>query len=158
MRKPRLYLETSVWNFLFADDAPEKKAATEKFFKEVEEGKYEIYISEAVRAEIAVAPADKRKLLFKVIRKHAPATLEWDENVEYLADMYIENGVLSGKHYTDLIHLAYATVNGIFALISWNLNHLVKMKTINLGNAVNLANGYPEVQIYTPEQVIEHED
>jgi len=29
----RLYIETTVPNFLFADDAPEKKAATEEFFK-----------------------------------------------------------------------------------------------------------------------------
>jgi hypothetical protein len=28
-----LYIETTVPNFLFADDAPEKKAATEEFFK-----------------------------------------------------------------------------------------------------------------------------
>lgn len=25
MRKLKLYLDTSVWNFVFADDAPEKK-------------------------------------------------------------------------------------------------------------------------------------
>jgi hypothetical protein len=50
MRKPKLYLETSVWNFLFADDAPEKKKATEKFFSEVKAGKYEIFISETVEA------------------------------------------------------------------------------------------------------------
>ncbi len=29
----KLYIETTVPNFLFADDAPENKAATEEFFK-----------------------------------------------------------------------------------------------------------------------------
>jgi hypothetical protein len=38
MRKSKLYLETSVCNFLFADDAPDKKKATEKFFSEVKRG------------------------------------------------------------------------------------------------------------------------
>jgi hypothetical protein len=28
----KLYIETTVPNFLFADDAPEKKAVTEEFF------------------------------------------------------------------------------------------------------------------------------
>ena len=29
MKKLKLYIETSVWNFLFVDDAPEKKEVTE---------------------------------------------------------------------------------------------------------------------------------
>lgn len=45
MKKLRLYLETSVWNFLFADDATEKKTATEKLFSEIGSGKYSIFIS-----------------------------------------------------------------------------------------------------------------
>jgi hypothetical protein len=45
MKRLKLYLETSVWNFLFADDAPDKKAATEKLFSEIENGKYAIFIS-----------------------------------------------------------------------------------------------------------------
>jgi hypothetical protein len=44
MRKLRLYIETSVWNFLFADDAPEKKEETEEFFKAVEARRYGIGI------------------------------------------------------------------------------------------------------------------
>jgi hypothetical protein len=32
MKKLKLYIETSVWNFLIADDAPEKRAITEKLF------------------------------------------------------------------------------------------------------------------------------
>jgi hypothetical protein len=97
-----------------------------------------------------VAPMEKRKLLFNAVERYAPVMLELDEDVRHLVEMYIMNGVLSRKHYTDLIHLAYASVNGLLALISWNLNHLVKMKTYNLENTVNRANGYPEIQIYIP--------
>ena len=32
MRKLKLYLDTSVWNFFFADDAPEKRDVTKDFF------------------------------------------------------------------------------------------------------------------------------
>lgn len=31
----KLYLETSVWNFAFADDAPEKKEMTLVFFRDI---------------------------------------------------------------------------------------------------------------------------
>jgi len=52
----KLYLETSVWNFLFADDAPEKRDITKAFFLEVEAGRYDIFVSEVVMAEIEDAP------------------------------------------------------------------------------------------------------
>ncbi|HPZ10241.1 MAG TPA: hypothetical protein PL110_19280 [Candidatus Eremiobacteraeota bacterium] len=34
MRKLKLYLDTSVINFLFADDAPEKQRVTQEFFED----------------------------------------------------------------------------------------------------------------------------
>jgi hypothetical protein len=71
--------------------------------------------------------------------------------------MYIHNGVLTRTHIDDLTHLAYASVNGMNALISWNQRHLVKMKTQDLGNSTNLAMGYHPVQIRTPLEVIEDE-
>ena len=46
MKKPQLYLETSVWNFYFADDAPEKKEITLSFFNKINQGDYEIFISD----------------------------------------------------------------------------------------------------------------
>ncbi len=48
MRKPKVYIETSVWNHLFADDAPKERADTEALFNEIAAGGYEIYISELV--------------------------------------------------------------------------------------------------------------
>ena len=50
MRKLKIYLDTSVWNFIFADDAPDKKEITEEFFSEI--GDYEIYTSVVVIEEI----------------------------------------------------------------------------------------------------------
>ena len=158
MKKLKLYLETSVWNFLFADDAPDKKASTEKFFEEVTDGKYEIFISDTVRAEFMAASDAKRKLLFDIVKRHAPVMLEADEEVRSLADIYVSQGVLSPKHFRDLLHLAYSSVHGMKALISWNQKHIVKMRTYDLVNAINRIQGYHEIQIRTPQEVIEIED
>lgn len=47
MNKLKIYLDTSVINFLFADDAPEFKEITKDFFeKYVTE--YDVYISDIV--------------------------------------------------------------------------------------------------------------
>ncbi|MBI5194330.1 MAG: hypothetical protein HZA08_12945 [Nitrospirae bacterium] len=63
MKKPQLYIETSVWNFYYADNAPEKKEITSTFFNKIKEGEYEIFISDTVIEEIGSADDDKRLLL-----------------------------------------------------------------------------------------------
>jgi hypothetical protein len=143
---------------MFADDAPEKKRATIQLFAEIQQGKYEIYISETVDLEVSEANDEKRSKLYNLIEQHQPVFLELSEEVYDLASLYVANGVLQQKHFHDLLHLSFASVYGLNALVSWNLKHLVKMKTQVLANASNQAQGYREVQIRTPEEVIDSAD
>ena len=85
MRKLKLYIETSVWNFFFADDAPEKRDITRQFFASIEEGPYEIYISEVVIREISNAPEPKKTMLFNLVNKYNPAELEITQEANELA-------------------------------------------------------------------------
>lgn len=71
--------------------------------------------------------------------------------------MDVANGVLTEKHYNDLSHLAHASLYGMNALLSWNMSHLVKMRTQDLANATNIAHGYYPIQIRTPEEVTQIE-
>lgn len=158
MKKLKIYIETSVWNFLIADDAPEKREITEKFFEEIAEGKYEIYISEAVELEIAAAPPDKKLRLLEEIQKRKPEMLDESLESRKLALSYIEKGLLSNKHIADLSHIAIATVNDLDIVLSWNMRHMVKIATIAKANAINKLNGYHEIRIHTPEEVIENGD
>jgi predicted nucleic acid-binding protein len=158
MKKLKLYVETSVWGFLLDDDAPEKKVATEAFFKEIESEKYNVFISETVMAEFSDAADARRMELYKLVEKYDPVLLEVDEEVRSLAETYVQNGVLTRNHFRDLLHLAHASVFGMKALISWNQKHLVKMKTYDLVNAINRIHGYHEIQIRTPQEVIHIEE
>ena len=54
-RKLRLYLDTSVWSFAFADDAPDYQRDTLAFFSEARKDRYEIFSSSIVATEIAPA-------------------------------------------------------------------------------------------------------
>jgi len=85
MKKLKLYLETTIWNFLFADDAPEKKRITEQLFREIAGGKYEIFISELVTAEINDAPVNKRDKLREKIQLYDPKELTSNQDVEELS-------------------------------------------------------------------------
>ena len=62
MRLQKIYIETTVFNFFFADDAPEKRQDTIMLFEEIKEGKYEPYTSFVVVDEIKKTPSvEKRK-------------------------------------------------------------------------------------------------
>ena len=52
----KLYLETTVPNFLFADDAPEKQNATKVFFDWLEISPDKLYTSELVFTELERTP------------------------------------------------------------------------------------------------------
>lgn len=158
MKKLKLYIETSVWNFLFAEDDPQKRTITESFFLEVKAGRYDIHISEFVMAEIEDAPGNKYEKLKSAIELYMPKELSSDRESDYMVEAYLEGGLLSPKRLIDLTHLAVASVNDMDMLISWNLRHLVKARTRMLANAINRMNGYHHIEICTPGEAIEDED
>ena len=88
MKKLSLYLETSVWNFIYADDAPEKRDATKLLFKEIREGKFDIYISDLVSVEIGNTKGPKKHHLEELIREYAPIQLFEDDKVKQLSMAY----------------------------------------------------------------------
>ena len=154
MRKLKLYLETSVWNFYFADDAPEKKEVTRQFFEQVEKGEFEIFISDMVFREIAKASEKKQALLSDLINTCKPKELEITTEIIQLADTYLHELALPEKAVDDSRHVAVATVYEMDALISWNLKHLANLKRMEKINGVNLKEGYfKKLELITPMEV-----
>jgi hypothetical protein len=43
-------------------------------------------------------------------------------------------------------------------IVSWNFKHTVHFRKISLYNGVNRVEGYPEINIYTPQEVISYEN
>jgi hypothetical protein len=154
MKKLKLYIETSVWNFLFADDAPDKRRETIRFFEEIQTGDYDPFISGLVIAEIERAKEPLRGKLLGKIDEIEPEVLTITGEVDELALKYAGASFLSEKAFDDLTHVAVATVNRMDFLVSWNLKHIVKVKTITGINEVNLSEGYRELKICTVQGVI----
>jgi len=50
---------------------------------------------------------------------------------------------------------AIATVHHIDVVVTWNLEHMVKLKTRREVKAINILEGYREIEICTPMEVIE---
>ena len=65
---------------------------------------------------------------------------------------------MSERFATDALHVALATASGVFMIVSWNFRHIVNFQKIPKYNAVNKLHGYNDIAIYSPLEVIEHED
>jgi predicted nucleic acid-binding protein len=155
MKKLKLYIETSAWNFFFADDAPEKMAITKEFFSQVAQGAYDVFSSEVVLAEINRAPADIREKLLALISQHNPVMVELTEEAERLAEIYIERKIIPEKKEEDALHIAIATVEELDAVITWNYKHLANIRKAELFFSVNLERGFhKKVEIITPWEVV----
>lgn len=158
MKRPRLYLETSVWNFCFADDAPEKKEITVIFFDKIKQGEYEIFVSDIVIEEMSRANDKKKQLLLNMLKEYTPKRLIINEQVVALANKYIAEGVFPLNKIEDAIHTAVATIFEMDALISWNLKHLSNFKKMEMINGVNMKEGYlKRLELITPMEVSDEE-
>ena len=155
MKKLKLYLETSVWNFLFADDAPEKMEITKQFFKKVEEGDYTIFISELALVEInRTRDERKRELLLESIVRYNPIEVVRSEEVYELAAKYINAKIIPDRYEEDAVHIAYGVINDLDVIVSWNMQHIVRLKTKLGVNGINKLEGYKEIEICTPEELL----
>jgi hypothetical protein len=158
MKRLQLCLETSVWNFFFADDAPEKREVTVALFRKIAKGAYEIFISDLAIKEIGKAAEGKRRELLGLIKKYQPKRLIVDETVVELARQCIAEGVLPLSKEEDAIHATVATVFEIDALISWNLTHLANLKKMEMINGINLKEGYrKKLELITQMEVSDDE-
>jgi len=155
MKKLKYYIETSVFNFVFADDEPSRRDLTKYLFQKVQGDNVEIYISEVVITEINDAPEDIKNKLLSLIKKYKPYVIPIDEETKLLANKYISEGIIPEKFIADALHIAVTSVNDLDVIISWNFKHIVKLKTKIEANGVNKLLGYREIEICTPEEVDE---
>jgi predicted nucleic acid-binding protein len=158
MKTPKIYLETTMFNFPFADDSPQYKADTIRLFSETRAGRFEPYTSEYVIDELNKTTDEKKRELMKaLIAEYNIKTLPATDETKRLADMYVLNGIIPERFATDALHIASATVNNIDFIVSLNFQHIVKHTTIIETEIVNAREGYKRVFIHTPAEVIEYD-
>jgi predicted nucleic acid-binding protein len=146
----RIYIDTSVINGLYSDES-EKKIATEKFFEFVKNTQSVLYSAELLVEEINRAPQEaKRNKLKEALAACDVEFLPYSDEVAQLGDAYIQQGVIPKKYLPDATHIATASVHNIPVLVSWNFEHIVKMKTKVEINRINRIYGYPQIDISSP--------
>jgi len=154
MHKLSVYVETSVWSQAFGESAPDLRRATEQFFDEARDGRYDLFISDVVTDEIGRAPAEKAERLQGLVTELDPVFLELDEESLLLSQEFLRVGAVPPSKVDDARHVAVATTNNLDVLVSWNYRHLVNVRRRELFHDVAVANGYyRSLQIVTPPEV-----
>jgi len=153
---PKMYLETTLFNFYVDKDRGDPHYDTVKLFKEISEGKYEAYTSDYVIDELELASPDKRDKMIGLIAEYGIKVLESVETASKLADLYVAESIIPEKYRTDGLHIAIATVNELDMIVSMNFQHIVKRKTIKLTGAINTLHNYKAIEIYSPMEVVEN--
>lgn len=144
MNKLRIYLDTSVINFMFAEDSPDFRRVTEDFFNS-HAAKHELYGSDVLLRELnADMDASRRERHFKLLVDHHVSILpeNHDDEVVRLADAYMRHELVPVRKRDDALHVAYATVFGMDVLLSWNFKHLANLRREARFTAVNHGLGY----------------
>ena len=149
-----IYVEPSVWSHAFAEDAPESKAATMEFFDRAAQGKYELFVSEIVLAEISRAPEELGTKLQGLLRKTGPVLLEFDQESDELAQQFLGLGAVPPAKIEDAQHVAVAVINELDILVSWNFRHLVNVRRREVFQHASAMSGYYKpLHIVTPPEV-----
>jgi predicted nucleic acid-binding protein len=155
MKRNTIYLDTSVLNFFFEDEDLEKADSTRELFREIKKGKYNAFISDLVLREIGKIEGFKRERLLSLIKTYKIPWVEVTPECIELAEKYMRRKIFPLKYRDDGLHIAIATVYHIDVVVSWNLRHMVKLKTRREVKAINILEGYGEIEICTPMEVIE---
>ena len=152
----KLYLETTMFNYFF-DTERDGHADTVRLFEEIGKGKYEGYTSEYVTYELQKADEPKRTKMMALIEKYNIRVLEINEETDHLANVYVREGIMPAKYGLDSAHISTATVNNLDCVLSFNFQHINKLKTKEMTALVNARERYRSVIICTPMEVLENE-
>ena len=155
-RIPTIYLETTIFNFPFVDDAPQYRADTLKLFTEIKTGKFKPFTSEYVIQELEAATDSLREKRLRLVNEYNVEIIPACNKTKNLAKSYIEAGIIPSAYNTDGLHIAAATVANIDFIVSLNFRHIVKRRTIEGTELINFQEGYKKIGIYSPAEVIDY--
>jgi predicted nucleic acid-binding protein len=147
--KTNIYLDTTIVSALFDERTPERMTQTKQFWEHIND--YNVFISELVIDEIKGA---SQPLQDKMLEKIFDFTvLSITDDAQFLADIYIQNGIFPEKYSDDALHTAITSTNQIGILLSWNFTHLVKVKTRRMVSLLNTIHNYNSIEIITPPEL-----
>ena len=152
--RQRIYIDTSVIGGYFDIEFAKE---TKELFDNLENSRFDIMFSSVTEDELLNAPKQVREFL-QTIPETLKKRVELSEEAVMPADTYIVEKVVGKTSREDCFHIALATINKADILVSWNFKHIVNVIRIRGYNAVNLKLGYSQIDIRSPNDIINYGD
>jgi predicted nucleic acid-binding protein len=157
--KPKLFLETTVFNFYFDGKLGQKRRDAMSLFELFDKGVYEVYTSTGVLRELKRASSKHSDEMLALAAKYMNANiLPTTAEVRRLARLYMAKGIIPENKPDDARHIAVATVNNLDFVISSDSEHILKEKTMIGTGFVNRRAGYRHIGISSPTEVLEYDN
>ena len=131
------------------DIGESRRTDTKSFWDAVRNGEIVAAVSNVLDGELkSNVVARVQSFLAALPKNQVERTVATDES-DNLAEQYIAAGVVGRGSFNDCRHVALATLlaDGV---VSWNLGDMVKRA--HKYNSVNVAQGYSEIKIVTPNR------
>ncbi len=149
----KLYLDTSVWNFVF-ETGRSGSSLTREFLELLQLEEYITITSDVVRAEIRAASEPRKSQLQSLISSLPVETIIASEDARHLANLYVKEGLIPNGEFNDALHIAIATTSRCNFIVSWNFKHMVRAKVIMGVHHTNHREGYGLIEIVSPEHFL----
>ena len=118
--------------------------------------KYEAYTSVYVTDELLKADEPKRSKMLNLVAEYNITLLNYSDEAQDLADIYVKEGVVPISKQLDSLHIACAAVHDLEFVFSFNFQHINRIKTKTMTSLINTREGYKPVTIAIPAEVIEY--
>jgi len=155
MKKLKIYLDTSTVSYLEAQNYPDRMKETHKLWKEIKAEKFEVFLSDTTLKEIGRCSQPKLKVLTDYLGEIKHTIISDSDEIDELAQMIVDMGILKEKDYDDCMHIASAVVGDCDVIVSWNFKHMVNIKTVRGVRAITILQGYNKsIDIVAPPSVL----
>jgi hypothetical protein len=93
-----------------------------------------------------------------LLQRYNVKMLPRNDEVDRLAQVYISKKVIPQSYLDDALHIAATTVNGLDFIVSLNFQHIVREWTINKVAQINADEGYRQIGLFKPEEILKNEN
>ena len=152
----KLYLETTIFNYYF-DTERDGHADTVRLFEKIKAGEHEAYTSEYAAGELLYAPEPKQSKMLALLDEYNITVLPITDESNQFADLYVSENIIPARFRLDGAHIAIACIHGLDCLLSYNFQHINRIKTKLLTEKINHEKGYKGIVICTAKEVLEDE-
>ncbi|MBU0619555.1 hypothetical protein KKB14_00575 [Patescibacteria group bacterium] len=114
---------------------------------------FDLYISEITLNELEQTTDIERKnkfLKFTQGLNILPLTLQ----AKKLSQIYSQTKIIPVKFQDDIFQIAIAVTNNMNYILSWNFKHMVNLSVRTVINAINVQQGYAQIEILAPPEML----